>query len=300
LPIARIQLLVRPNPLTIKPYRRKKEVKPGHNLTEVLNLLSFFFLLLLLGALVLPVRFHLHLHGRGNTFFFFVEMSLTNWRFLNRTFFLTLESPERPETPGEETPVPAPESREADKKKELPAAPGLVPEAVPGLIPGLIPGLSPGLIPGLVPWLIPGLFPVAFSQVYKLLGHYGVGGTLLYLFLPPAYRRWLTVTQHLEKRGKFSRFRWGTIVGGNDAALTGVTAGFLWGVKESLLRFFLGDYRFGPEGPRIVILPRFKTPGWETMLDCIFAVQVGHIILAGVKGIIYSMMGGERHGGPPD
>lgn len=260
--------------------------------------MSLLFLLFLLGALVLPVRFHLHLHGRGNTFFFFVEMSLTNWRFLNRTFFLTLEPPESPgETPGEGTRVPAPE---AGKERELPSVPALIPEAVPGLIPGLTPGPVPGLVPGLVPWLIPGLFPTAFNQVYKLLSHYGVGGTLLYLCLPPAYRRWLTVTQHLEKRGRFSRFHWGTIIGGNDAALTGITAGLLWGVKESLLRFFLGDYRFSPEGPRIVILPRFKTPGWETMLDCIFAVQVGHIILAGVKGFIYNMIGGERHGGPPD
>jgi hypothetical protein len=36
------------------------------------------------------------------------------------------------------------------------------------------------------------------------------------------------------------------------------------------------------------------------MLDCILAVQVGYIILAGVKGFIYSMMGGEKHGEPPD
>lgn len=230
--------------------------------------MNLLFLLFLFGALVLPVRFHLHLHGRGNTFFFFIEMSLTHWRFLDRTFFLTLEPPEKPGgTPREGAEAPG-HALEPSKEGELPAVPGLI--------------------------------PAAFNQIHKLLGHYGVGGTFLYLLLPPGYRRWLTVAQHLEKRGRFSRFNWGTVVGCNDAALTGITAGVLWGVKESLLRFFLGDYRFGPEGPRIVILPRFKTPGWETMLDCIFAVQVGYIILAGVKGFIYSMMGGEKHGEPPD
>ena len=227
--------------------------------------MSLFFLLFLLGALVLPVRFHLHLHGRGNVFFFFVEMGLPHLSFLNRTFFLTLEPPEKPGAPSREGP-------EISRKGELPAVPGF----------------------------FPGLLPAALNRVHKLLSHYGVGGTFFYLLLPAGYRRWLSVAQHLEKRGRFSRFNWATIIGCNDAAMTGVATGLLWGVKESLLRFFLGDYRFGPQGPRIVILPRFKTPGWETRLDFIFAVQVGHIILAGVKGFIYSMMGGEEHGGPPD
>ncbi|NLY89362.1 MAG: DUF2953 domain-containing protein [Firmicutes bacterium] len=232
--------------------------------------MNLLFLLFLFGALVLPVRFHLHLHGRGNVFFFFIEMGLPPLRFLNHTFLFTLESPEKPGTPSREgARVHTPE---VGKKGELPAVPGLV----------------------------PGLIPAGLNQVNKLLSKYGVGGTFLYLLLPSGYRRWLSVTQDLEKRGRFSRFNWGTVVGCNDAALTGIATGLLWGVKESLLQFFLGGYRFGPESPRIVILPRFKTPGWETMLDCIFAVQVGHIILAGVKGFIYSMIGGEKHGGPPD
>lgn len=227
--------------------------------------MSLFFFLFLFGALVLPVRFHLHLHGRGNIFFFFVEMSLPRLPILNRTFFLTLEPPEKPGAPPREGPA-------ISKKGEL--------AAVPGLLSGLI--------------------PAALAQLNELLRRYGVGGAFFYLLLPPGYRRWLSVAQELERRGRFTRFNWATIVGCSDAALTGIATGLLWGVKETLLRFFLGGYRFTPAKPRIAILPRFRRPGWETMLDCIFAVQVGHIILASLKGFIYSMMGGEEHGGPPD
>lgn len=225
--------------------------------------MSFLFFLFLLAAIILPIRFHLHLHGRGNVFFFFVEMSFPFFRLLNHTFSLTLEPPEI--TGKDRDPRGGPEIIE---KKELPPAPGLI--------------------------------PAGFNQVYKLLGRYGVGGTFFYLFLPVRYRRWLTVARDLEKRGRFSRFNWGTVVGSNDAALTGIVAGALWGIKETLIRSLLGGYRFGPDEPRVVILPRFKVPGWETMLDCIFAVQVGYIILAGVKGFIHSMIGGERNDGPPD
>ena len=86
--------------------------------------MNLLFLLFLFGALVLPVRFHLHLHGRGNTFFFFIEMSLTHWRFLDRTFFLTLEPPkENPEnTPGGSGSARARVGTQLEG--ELPAVPG--------------------------------------------------------------------------------------------------------------------------------------------------------------------------------
>jgi len=144
---------------------------------------------------------------------------------------------------------------------------------------------KPAAPSGLVP------LPGGLNRLYTLLSRYGVGGTFFYLFLPSRYRRWMTVAQEMEKRGKFSRFAWGTVLGLEDAALTGTATGILWGMKGTMIGLLQRSYKFDRNKPHVMVLPSYNIPGWETMLDCIFDIKVGHIILGGIKGFIHSNKG---------
>lgn len=225
----------------------------------------FFFLLFLFFGVFVPIRFHFHVHGRGQNFFFFVEASLAGLPFRNYTFSIALELPKKTDSKRQKENQPA-----VVERTEEPAGPS-------------------GLVPG------------GLSKLYTLLRWYGIGGTFFYLFLPSSYRRWLTVAQETEKRGKFSRFTWGTVLGLENAALTGMATGILWGMKGTILGLLQRSYKLDRNKHHVMVLPSYNIPGWETMLDCIFTIRVGHIILGGIKGFIHTITRGEdAHDRTPD
>lgn len=226
------------------------------------HFIFFFFLLL---SLFLPLRFHFHIHGRRRKIFFFVETSFAGLPFLHRTFSLTLEWPQK---------------TEGKREKETQPAAGGGTEEPAGPFP---------------------LVPDGLSHISTLLRWYGIGGTFFYLLSPSPYRRWLTVAQETEKRGKFSRFTWGTVLGLEDAALTGMATGILWGIKGTILGLLQRSYKFDRTKHHVMVLPSYNLPGWETMLDCIFTVRMGHIILGGIKGFMHTITRREdNHDRTPD
>ena len=137
---------------------------------------------------------------------------------------------------------------------------------------------------------------LAISQALK---RYGLGGTFFYFFLPEKYRRWVTVEERLERKGCFKRFVWRTVLGGVEPAALGLTTGILWGAKGTIVGFLADEYRF-KKTPRIMVVPGFREKNWETMLDCIFEIKFGHIIVAGIKDYLSQLGGGNKHARTPD
>lgn len=109
--------------------------------------------------------------------------------------------------------------------------------------------------------------------------HFGLGLTLLTYFLPEKYHRWLLVTDHLEKRGRFHRFVWKTRFGAGDSALTARLYGTIWGIKAMVLGMIFRQYRFAAT-PDIMVIGDFQNVSFEMVFDCIFRVKLGYIIIA--------------------
>lgn len=136
-------------------------------------------------------------------------------------------------------------------------------------------------------------------EIGRALKKYGLGGTFFYFFLPEKYRRWVTVEERFERKGRFNRFVWRTVLGGAEPAVLGPTTGLCWGAKGVIVGFLANEYRF-KKPPRIMVVPNFREKNWETMLDCIFEIKLGHIIVAGIKNYLSQLGGGKNHAGTPD
>lgn len=142
-------------------------------------------------------------------------------------------------------------------------------------------------------------FLAALAEIGSALYKYGLGGTFFYFLLPKDYRKWITVTENLERKGSFKRFVWRTVIGGPEPALLGPAVGLIWNAKGIILGFLTNEYLF-KKPPSILVVPCFSGASWETMLDCIFEIKLGHIIVAGFKDYISELVGGKKHAGTPD
>jgi hypothetical protein len=222
--------------------------------------------LLLLLAFFFPVKFHLHYHHQSKDDFFLFEMNFLGLYIWRR------------QVPYLESNLP-----KEIKQRQIDLAQG----------PGLEQKSNREVTDELNSFL---------SNVFEIssaLKKYGLGGTLFYLFLPRKYRRWVNVAAKLEGKGRFTRLVWRTVVGKQDPAATGMTMGLLWGIKGIATSFLQSGYVF-KNPPRIVAIPSFTGTTWETLLDCIFEIKIGHIILAGMKEYISEVVGGRNNAGTPD
>jgi len=102
-------------------------------------------------------------------------------------------------------------------------------------------------------------------------------------------KRYGPVILHLFRRIQLRRFYWRTKIGTEDPSHTGFITGLVWGIKGSLVT---GMYRlFAPGGakPLFKVVPDFKNAGFSTVLDCIFEVRVGYIMLTGFKALLVKL-----------
>lgn len=211
------------------------------------------YIIILCLALFIPVRFRLHLHRLGKDDFLLLEL-----RFLF-VFFWQYRVPFADPVPRQNTG----EKGQLAEKGPLLAEDQRAQAHITG---------------------ITDLF-FQFNQAYWALEKYGLGGTLLYLFLPEEYRRYLTVVQNMEQKGRFTRFVWFSTLGLSDPALTGVLYGLAWDLKGMIMGLLQSGHKFSCQ-PRIKLTPSFLHSGLDTLLDCIFKIKLGHIILAGFHGIV--------------
>lgn len=227
---------------------------------------TFIPLLIILLLGLAPVTFHLHYHRREKDDFFTLELRLFNfyvWRYQIPSIALEGANKLHLETYTSVDSLTTEENNSQEKQVG-----------------------SEQFLANLV-------------QIGTALRKYGLGGTFFYFFLPERYRRRVTVAERMEKKGRFKRFVWRTILGGPDPAILGPTVGLFWGAKGMIIGFLTNEYIF-KQAPRMMVVPCFTEKSWETMLDCIFEIKLGHIIVAGIKDFLIELVGGKKDAGTPD
>jgi len=230
-------------------------------LSAVVPLLLLFFLLGLF-----PVNFHLHYHRRGKTGYFLLDLRLFRfslWRYRSPAGKREGIGPNR-QAQGEPR-----AGRESGEEESGERRSGIAP------------------------------FLIDLAKLGSAFQKYGLGGTFFSFLLPEDYRKWVTVTEKLERKGAFQRFVWRTVIGGPEPALLGPAVGLAWNVKGVILGFLTNEYLF-KKPPFLLVVPCFSEAGWETMLDCIFEIKLGHIIVAGIKDYLSQLVGGKKNAGTPD
>ncbi len=99
------------------------------------------------------------------------------------------------------------------------------------------------------------------------------------------FKKYYPVVLFMFERVKLSRFHWQTEIGTGEPSQTGILVGTAWGLKGFLMSLI---YRFFDPGvkPVISIAPSYEKVCFNTFLDCIFEVRIGHIILTGFKMLV--------------
>lgn len=223
-----------------------------------------FLLIFLIG--LFPVQFHLHYHRRGEADYLLLELSFFRfylWRY--------------------QIPVLKMEGINTIRQRKVESSTGSGGEEK---------HIQDGRI-SIVTFL------TDLTKIGSALQKYGLGGTFFYFLLPENYRKWVTVTENLERKGSFKRFVWRTVLGGSEPALLGPAVGLIWNAKGIILGFLTNEYKF-KKPPRLLVVPCFSGANWETMLDCIFEIKLGHIIVAGFKDYVSELVGGKKDAGTPN
>lgn len=100
-----------------------------------------------------------------------------------------------------------------------------------------------------------------------------------------------TINNYMRKKIQIKKFIWMTRVGLDDAALTGIINGVLWGIKSSLVAFLFSEKRI--KQFQIEVIPVFNQNILETYFDCIIKFKLVYIIIAGYYGLKAKIKGGE-------
>ncbi|MCY7767228.1 MULTISPECIES: DUF2953 domain-containing protein [Bacillus] len=83
-----------------------------------------------------------------------------------------------------------------------------------------------------------------------------------------------------------TKLEWVTVVGIQDAAVTGVLTGAVWGVKGGIAAM-LYDHLDFVNKPVYKVIPSFQVPVSKTHFQCIFFFRFGHAMLAAFKFVKY-------------
>ncbi|MDO8226238.1 DUF2953 domain-containing protein [Bacillus cabrialesii] len=83
-----------------------------------------------------------------------------------------------------------------------------------------------------------------------------------------------------------TKLEWVTVVGIQDAAVTGVLTGAVWGVKGGIAAM-LYDHLDFVNKPVYEVIPSFQVPVSKTHFQCIFFFRFGHAMLAAFKFVKY-------------
>ncbi|MCL6635803.1 MAG: DUF2953 domain-containing protein [Peptococcaceae bacterium] len=126
--------------------------------------------------------------------------------------------------------------------------------------------------------------PVAGDE--KRIPVSGPAGTVRYLCdTVRLVRKYMPAILFLLRRVRLISLQWRTVFGTGDPSQTGFLTGLAWGMKGLLLT--AACRLLSPAGARpvVAVRPDFDRACFETELECIFEVRVGHIILTGFKAL---------------
>lgn len=114
--------------------------------------------------------------------------------------------------------------------------------------------------------------------------------------LPPPGRRlellrvFLEINSWLIGHIKCQRFFWKTRLSLGDAAATGIGGGLLWSFKGYLFSLLKRKMAAEECHTEILVTPVFNGETTATDFDCIFRLQTGYIIIAGLRLILMVLM----------
>ncbi len=96
----------------------------------------------------------------------------------------------------------------------------------------------------------------------------------------------------IKRKSISNSIYWHTKIGTNDAAETAIMVGIVWIIKGSIMSFMAREYNFSDVF--IDVIPNYNTNIFETTVDCIFNIKLGHIVNANISILLAHIRGGVK------
>lgn len=94
---------------------------------------------------------------------------------------------------------------------------------------------------------------------------------------------------NLLRNSSCQKFKWITKVGIANPAITGISAGLLWGIKYGLYHHFIKSRANMNNIPVIKVIPEFFDAKIEIEFHCIFVFRGGHIITGVLQNWLWQL-----------
>ena len=89
------------------------------------------------------------------------------------------------------------------------------------------------------------------------------------------------------------KLEWKTVIGTDDAMVTGILAGFVWQIKGIALGIISNLLSLDTR-PQLVVTPDFNNEINHTRIECILRFRVGNVILTGMHILFKLAQGGRK------
>ncbi|MHB8184271.1 MAG: DUF2953 domain-containing protein, partial [Candidatus Desulforudaceae bacterium] len=101
--------------------------------------------------------------------------------------------------------------------------------------------------------------------------------------------RFHATLKYVTAQTRIKKLEWVSEFGLSSASSTGMLTGLAWSVKGIVLSA-ISSYSHLETTPRISVRPNFQKPLFHTLVDCIFSIRIGHLMLGGLKTVLGSRL----------
>lgn len=127
---------------------------------------------------------------------------------------------------------------------------------------------------------------VEISKPLKLLSDVWPTLQIIYTQFKKIYAKINKVNRDFFRTISCEELTWHTAIGLPDAALTAISTGFLWNLKNLVFNNLHNNVRVAFNKPSFEVKPVFNSKCFDVNFKCIFAVRLGNIIFAGLKLLV--------------
>lgn len=141
-----------------------------------------------------------------------------------------------------------------------------------------------------------GAISLVLDKAHPHFGHHAKIEEILISLLKKnkTYIKYADGLNHLASKTDIQNLSLNINIGLGDAALTALAYGSIISVYYPLRDYFIK--RFKLKSSRLELFPHFNDRRFDVVLNCIFYIKLGHIIIVGFKMLIHSIKGGETSG----
>ena len=106
------------------------------------------------------------------------------------------------------------------------------------------------------------------------------------VYYRPLLLKLFPVMLYFIKKLKPQQLYWQTRIGLPDAALTAMALGWVWSIKGLVLAIIYHYLGLSATKPVVVVTPDFSKPAFVFLINSVFTVRTGYLLVAGIKIMI--------------